>query len=121
MGLTLVGGSAATRRIYKSEIAAVAGVISGSIDPSLVNVSIGCQYMDSSGDLVIPTGGTVTILVKTENTLQWEEPPSNVITCATPTTVIVAGNIVEVQATPAAVAGGTVQDYQLVVTANAGL
>jgi len=121
MALNLESNSSVDRALYKSDVTAVASVVSGNVDPVLVNVAIGCHFLDSGGDLVLPTSGTVTILVKTENTQQWEAPPNNEIDASAPTTVIVAGNITAVQATPSTVAGGTVQDYQLVVTANRGV
>jgi len=120
MALTLVGGSGGDRRLYESEVASLATVIEGDIDPSLIKVSIGCLYLDSGGDLVIPTAGTVTIMVKTENTRQWEEIPNNVIDSTVPTTLPVGANIISVQATPSALAGGSIATYQLCVTANKG-
>lgn len=122
MAVTERTASGDLRIRYDSAWTAVATPIEETLSyaEGLVHISIGCLYQDSVGDLILPTAGSVTIQVKTENTEQWEDISDNQISCPAPDTKTVAGNIKAVKVTPTGILGNDVQLYKLVVTANRG-
>ena len=86
------------------------------------HVFVGITPLDSSGDYVLPTTGTITIKIKTDVTPElWETPTGwgaiDITAVGGIATLSVAANVAEIQVTPDTVDAG-VDTFQIRATAN---
>ena len=82
---------------------------------SLPHCFASIRFFDGAGDPVVPSAGTLTVLMQTlaDN---FEAPPANVIDATAATTVTWSANTEAVRVTPASLAGVTT--WQLILTFN---
>lgn len=105
-------------QVFSSSITPLTDTIELNIAPDLAHCFAGIRYLDSNGDYITPTGGSVQIQAKHLTNNMYENAVNADLLATEPQEAEWSGNVTSVKATPSSLAGADLVSYQLVVVQN---